>query len=211
MKYLTKIVAWLVLAVCLCALLGACRKLPVAVSREDGQTDIDYADIDLSECLGAVTYKELTVTLDSAESSKEEALWAAILENAEIKSYPEDKVSYYFEQEKSSYMYLVGNDEEDYRALLTLRGISEEDMMADAKEMVAKDIILKYIIETEQIALTEEEKTEHYDRYVDKYVNDYGYVRSYVTVNMSDMVYESMLYDKTMEYLFGQNTFVMPE
>ena len=197
---------WLALVIgvimCLCAL-ASCVRDDVTGGVE---TDLDYTDISLSEYIGEVTYKGMTVNV--GDGTKEEALWSAILKNAQIKAYPEDKVRYYFEQEKASYMYLVGGDKDDYKALLVLRGITEEDMMARAKEMVAKDLIYRLVVEKEKIELTEKEKTELFDRYVDKYVADYGYGKAYVTANMSSIIYESMLYDKTMEYLILQNQFV---
>ena len=205
MSWYKKIAAFFVAVICIAVFLCACDD----ASKKDGdeQTDINYDDVIISECLGNVSYKGLTVEI-SEEISKEEALWTAILANADIKEYPEDKVDYYFNQEKQSYMYLVSGDEKSYDMLLKVRGITEDDMLADAKKMVAKDMIIQYIINEEGIALTDEEKERLFDKYVDKYVENYGYGKNHVTANMSDIIYESMLYDKTMEYLFTQNEFI---
>lgn len=208
MKWYKKLAAFLAIMICFSAFLVACDEVPSVAEDEEAETDINYSDVDISEYIGEVTYKGLTVQLESESASKEEALWSAILDSAEIKSYPEDKVNYYFEQEKASYMYLVNGDEDGYEMLLKVRGISEEDMMADAREMVAKDLIYRLVVQTEGIALTDEEKDALFDKYVDKYVQDYGYGKNYVTANMPNIIYESMLYDKTMEYLILQNTFI---
>lgn len=208
MKWYKRLAAFLAIIICFSAFLVACDKGTGNSEDETAETDIDYSDVDISEYIGEVTYKGLTVRLESANASKEEALWTAILENAEIISYPENKVNYYFEQEKASYMYLVNGDEDGYKTLLKVRGITEEDMMTDAREMVAKDLIYRLVVETEEIVLTDGEKEALFDKYVDKYVEDYGYGKNYVTANMPKIIYESMLYDKTMEYLILQNTFV---
>ena len=205
MRLYLRLAALVLVTVCLVALFASCGRADEAAS--DGETDINYSDVDISEYIGTVTYKGLEVALDGENASKEDALWGAILDNAEIKAYPEDKVRYYFEQEKASYMYLVNNDEDAYGTFLKVRGITEEDMLRDAKEMVAKDLIWRLIAENEGITLTDEEKETLFDRYVEKYVKDYGYGKTYVTANMPDIIYESMLYDKTMEYLILNNNF----
>ena len=208
MKWYAKVAALLAIAVCFSVVFCACDDMTSVASDEDAETDIDYTNTDISQYIGDVTYTGMTIRLDGEDASKEDALWAAILESAEIKAYPEDKVNYYFEQERASYMYLVSNDEKSYEALLKIRGITEDDMMADAREMVAKDLIYRLVVENEGIELTAEEKEALFDKYVDKYVKDYGYGKNYVTANMPDIIYDSMLYDKTMEYLIINNTFV---
>ena len=91
--------------------------------------------------------------------------------------------------------------------LLESRGTDESKMREEAREMVKKDLVFWYIVQAEGITVTEEEKQTHFDKYVDKFVSDYGYSRAYVTENMADEIYEAMLYDKTLEYLFSVNTF----
>ena len=205
MKSYLRLAAAFLAVVCLSTLFFSCGK--TAEVSEDGETDINYSDVDISEYIESVTYAGLTVLLESEDASKEEALWETLLENAVIIDYPEDKVRYYFEQEKASYMYLVNGDEDSYKTLLKMRGITEEDMLADAKEMVAKDLIYRFVAQKEEISVTDEEKKALFDRYVKKYVENFGYGESYVTANMPDLIYESMLYDKTMEYLIMNNTF----
>ena len=77
--------------------------------------------------------------------------------------------------------------------------------------MVRKDIVYRYIVECEGISVTDEERTALFDRYVDKYVSDYGYHREYVLTNMTEMIHDSMLYDKTMEFLIANNEFAVQE
>lgn len=210
MKCFFKITACLLIVALLCLSVCSCKK-DINIPNDRAElTDLDYSDIKVQEYVKSVIYKGLTVTLDDSDATREDALWEEILKNANINSYPEEKVEYYFQQEKAYYMYLVKNEGEDYAALLSIRGISEEDMLEDARRMVAKDLIYRFVADEENIELTEEDKDQLFDRYVEKYVSDYGYTKSYVAENMSDMVYESMLYDKTMEYLILQNTFITP-
>jgi hypothetical protein len=186
--------------------LVCCGSRDGAQATDDGDmTELDYSDVDLSVYLGAVTYKGLTVSHDDAVS-REDALWAEILKTADMKGYPEDKVEYYVRQTEEYYLYLAGGKEEDIESVLKHYGITEGDVLDRAREYVKKDVVYEYIVKTEGIAVTDTEKAELFDKYVDKYVSDYGYRREYVTANMSEHIYDSMLYDKTMEYLFTCNS-----
>ena len=74
-------------------------------------------------------------------------------------------------------------------------------MREQAKSIVLKDMVYEYIVEAEGLTITAEEKSRLFDKYVDKYVSDYGYSRDYVLTNMETLITDSMLYDKTMEFL----------
>ncbi len=175
--------------------------------QEEQDAKLDYSGIVLSDYIKSIEYKELEVLLESENSSKQDAVWDAVLATVDIEFYPVEPVQYYFNQTKRLYMEAVGNNEDDYYRLLKSRGISENDMLDDARAFVKEDLVFLYITQTEQISVSEEEKQELFDRYVDKYVSDYGYKRIYVIANMTELIYESMLYDKTTEYLILNNTF----
>lgn len=173
----------------------------------DAETELNYDGILFSDYVSNIKYKELNIILENGEISEEEALWNEILSKAQIISYPEDKVDYYFNQTKGYYMYLVNNDEEDYKLLLKNRGTDEQKMREEARALVKKDIVYYYIVDCEGIAVTEAEKSELFEKYVDKYSTDYHYDRDYIKANMTNEIYASMLYDKTMEYLKQNNNF----
>lgn len=179
------------------------------VAQNDEQMTLDYSDIVASDYVISVTYTGFDVGLENPEALKEEALWKKILESAETADMPEEKARYYFEQTKKYYLYFAGDIEEDYEYVLKHFGTDERKMMEEAKALVRKDIIYLYIVEAEKISLTEQEKTANFEKYVDKFVFDYGYKREYVIENMTEMIYDSMLYDKTMEYLIARNTFTV--
>lgn len=178
-----------------------------AEATSDTETELNYDGVLFSDYVSSVQYKGLDIVLENEDASEEEALWNEILSRAQITSYPEDKVDYYFNQTKVYYMYLVRNDEEDYQLLLKNRGTDEEKMREAARELVKKDIVYYYIVESEGIAVTENEKSELFEKYVDKYSTDYHYDRDYIIANMTNEIYASMLYDKTVEYLKQNNNF----
>lgn len=173
----------------------------------ESETEINYDKLDVSKYVGNVKYTGFRIVLDNSDDSKEDALWEVILATDKINNYPEDKVEYYFKQAKQAYMYLVDGKEDDYKKLLESRNIDEEDLRDEARKLVKKDLIYYYIVRKENISVTEEEKSKLFDKYVEEYVSAYGYKKEYVKENMTDIIYESMLYDKTMEYLLNNNTF----
>ncbi len=215
-KYLFNILA-AVLAFCCVLGFTACDgdAFDTDTETEDTQTDdtekltLDYSDVVASEYVKDVTYKGFEIKLEDEDGDKEALLWADILNSAWISEYPEDKIEYYFEQTKEYYMHTVGYDEDDYLLLLKNRGTNEEMMREEAREMVAKDLIYRYIVAAEAIEITGDEKQQLFDRYVEKYVSDYGYNEEYVLANMTEYIYDSMLYDKTMEFLMMNNTFTV--
>ena len=85
--------------------------------------------------------------------------------------------------------------------------VPRDSASAEAKEMAIDDVIYELVRRAENITLSEEEKESLFDKYVDKYVEDYGYTKSYVKKNMSELIYDSMLYDKTTEFLIKNNDF----
>jgi ABC-type multidrug transport system fused ATPase/permease subunit len=86
-------------------------------------------------------------------------------------------------------------------------GASEDEIRAEAERMAVDDLLFELVKRTENISLSDNDKTEHFDRYVKKYVEDYGYDEEYVRKNLSSEVYDSMLYDKTTEFLIAYNYF----
>ena len=176
---------------------------------EAAQTQLTYSAEDISSCVSLDAYTDLEIELESEDASKSEAVWTQILARATVTSYPEAQVEYYAEQTRAKYRYYAKQNNMEYERVLEIVGLTDADIVSEAKAMVKGDLVYRYIVEDAAISLSEDERTGLYDKYVDKYVSDYGYNRAYVTSYLSEHVYESMLYDKTMEYLVLNNTFVV--
>ncbi len=150
-------------------------------------------------------YKQMTVELSGRP--KGEAVWDAVRERANIKSYPEALVEYYFGQAEAQYKYYAEEADMSYGEMLDELGVSEESMLAEAREMAIGDVIFELVRRGEGIELTDGEKDSLFDKYVKKYVEDYGYTEQYVKENLAELIYDSMLYDKTTEFLIANNSF----
>ncbi|MBE6593045.1 MAG: hypothetical protein E7642_03525 [Ruminococcaceae bacterium] len=176
---------------------------------EENKTEkLDFSSMSAEE-LGAYAelgeYKGLEITLGGR--TKDEAVWSAVRSSADIKSYPEEQAEYYFAQTKAQYEYYAEGADVSYKEMLTELGTSEEKMMQEARQMAIDDVLFELVKRAENIALSESEKSEHFDRYVKKYVDGYGYSEEYVRKDLSDAVYDSMLYDKVCEFLITNNKF----
>lgn len=150
-------------------------------------------------------YESLTVELGDA--SKGEAVWEAVRQNATVRSYPEAQVNYYVLQIEAQYKYYAEQADMSYEEMLIELGATDESILSQARSMAVDDVIYELVRRSADVTLEEREREAHFDRYVSKYVADYGYTEQYVKDNMKDEIYGSMLYDKVTEYLITHNEF----
>ena len=177
--------------------------------REDTSTkSLSYEDIVITDCVRLGAYEGLTVTL-AENTDKATAVWAAVLAQSEIVSYPDQAVDYYVAQAEERYRYYAEKNGVSVEEAMAAVGLDDEALTREAKALVANDLIVLAVQKDAKIALTEDEKARLFDKYAQKYVEDFGYDLDYVKSNLSDLIYESMLYDKTTEYLILKNTFIV--
>ena len=165
-----------------------------------------YSQLALEAYIKPFSYTGLTVTVAEGEQ-KYEAVWRQIVASVEIIEYPAAHVEYYVEQEKAKYRYFAKRDGIEYEALLEGLGVTEDSILANARELVREDLVLEYIIRDGGIALTDTEKAELTDKYAEKLTAVYGGDREYIKANMPERIYDAMLHDKVMEYLLLNNEF----
>ena len=202
MKFAKKIAALVLMATCALCIMG-CKK-----SQKDKPTEtLSYEGVSIADCVRLGAYEGLIVTMAEGVD-KAEAVWAAVRSGSEIVHYPEEAVAYYVAQEEARCRYYAKENGVDEKEAMAALGTSREQMETDAKRLVADDLIVLAVQADAEIELTEDEKARLFDKYADKYVADFGYDREYVKENLADLIYESMLYDKTTEYLILNNTFV---
>ena len=201
-KQMLKIGAALLLAALLLPLAAACAK------EESPAERAPYDASRLEEYLSSVVFEGLTVSYDAKKLTRGEAVWQKVLAEATVQEYPPEQVAYYEAQKRAEYRYFAEREDMELEAFLELQGVTDEDIAKEARQMVKSDLCLLYIQRNAGISLTEEEKGALYDRYADKYVERHGYDRAYVDDNLREEIYETMLFDKTMEYLILHNSLV---
>ena len=180
--------------------------------KKDGEDEsvepVDFAamsDDELKSYAELGEYK--LMTLKQGSSPKGEVVWAAVKKNATVRDYPEQQVRYYVSQIKAQYAYYAEEAGISYKEMLREVGATDESIRSEAEAMAADDVIYELVRRDADITLREDEKSKFFEKYVEKFVADYGYSREYVKENMQDEIYESMLYDKTTEFLITNNQF----
>ena len=206
MRKITQISAALVLMMLLLSLFAGCTD-----KRDGDGAVLDYSRLELDSHIKLGEYKGLQIELESEGASKSETVWKFVIDGAEVLYYPATAVEYYVEQAELRYKHYAEEGSLEYSELLESLGISEADIEAEAKRYVKEDLVQLAIVRAEGIELTDAEKERLLDRYVKKYVEDYGYAEDYVRNNLTQEIYKSMLFDKMLEYLMLNNTFIIKE
>ena len=159
----------------------------------------------LEESLSVGNYKGLVIELKG--KSRENAIIDRIMMDSYVKRYPDGATDYYADQIKKQYKYYADEAGMAYEEMLAELGENSLTISTEAQRLVKKDMILALIQAREGISLSDSEKSLYFERYVSIYAKRYGYTEDYVKEELSDLVYDSMLYDKTVEFLIVNNTF----
>ena len=187
-------------------ILSGCDKNDSEDDRREKLIPPDYSEKNIEELVKLGEYKNMIV--QAGNSTPNVTLWHKIIENAEIIKYPEDAMEYYKELSTRGYSNLAKDGKMSYDELLAALGITEADIIAEAEEYVKSDLVKLAIIRAEGLELTDDEKARLFDKYVKKFVTSYGYTEEHVKENLTDEIYDTMQYDKMMEFLMLNNTII---
>ena len=141
-----------------------------------------------------------------AESELTEALWGALMENVEIKKYPEAAVDEHIEQTKEQYVQmaeLYGTTLEDM--ITTQFMMTEEDfdeiLRESAQEAAAFDEAVKLIADKENLNLSDAE----YEEKIAGYAEEYGFeVEEYKEQMGEERLKNTILRETVMRYLIDE-------
>lgn len=202
-----KITVLFLLGAMLLLCLTSCAPKPVPVEPgidADGVDEpIDISALELSEYVELGDYKNIKVSYDPDKTSKGDAAWAELLRISSILKYPDRQVAYYFYQKKTGYEHMAKAGGVSYEDILESLGITEETILEESEALTAEDLVFASLVKAEGIEITDEDKSAHYDKYVDLFVSEYGYTEEYVRKYLEDEIYETMLYDKMLERLIS--------
>ena len=186
--------------------ISGCKKNGQEDEYSSKKPDIFALPLSVEEYVSLGTYKGLTVKLEEDEN-KGDAVWNVIVENSEVKSYPQQLIDYYSDQLSAQYRYYAERSGKSFEEVLSDHGKTKESIEADAKELAKEDLVYAAIVKAEEITLTDEDIDAHFDKFVSQYVSIYGYTEKYVKENLADIVLDTMLHDKMMEFLIINNKF----
>ncbi len=204
-----KTIALFLLLMIVCGSLFSCKpKPPLVEPGRNGKEDekMDMSTLDLTEYVELGDYKTMKVSYDPEKMSKGDAAWQKLVEISEIKKYPQNQVAFYFYQKQAGYQYMAKAGNQTYEELLESLGITEEMILEESKKLTAEDLLFYALVKAEGIELTQKDKDANFDRYVALFVSE-GYTETYVRENLKEQIYETMLYDKTLELLISYTEF----
>ena len=151
--------------------------------------------------------ENLQAALDAEyENSKMQTMWEMVLENTETISLPEGQVMYYYTSERSYYeMYAeqYGMTYEDF--MVQMVGASDEMLMEYIESIVKDELVFYSIVKAEGITVSDTDYAEGLARYAaQEGISEAEFEEMYA----KEAISESILWEKLIEYLASQNTFV---
>ncbi len=195
---------------CLAAIVMSCggNKNGKVGMTTSGVQPIEIDELPISEYVTLCEYKGLTFEYLPAQEEPSEIIWEKIYFESTIHKYPEQQVEYYIDQIRAQYIYVAQERGDTFQNVIDSLGVTDATMLKEAQFKTAADLIRRAVIEAEGIELTEEDKTNHADKYIERCAKDYGYTEEYIRENLMDEIYDIMLEEKMMEKLVLLNTFV---
>ncbi len=140
------------------------------------------------------------------ESTMTEAVWGVLMENVEIKKYPEDAVEKHIEQTKEQYTQmaeLYGTTLEDMITTQFMMTVEEFDEMLreSAQEAAAFDEAVKLIADKEKLNLSDEQ----YEEKIAQYAEEYGFeAAEYKEQIGEERLKSTILRETVMGYLIDE-------
>lgn len=190
---------------------SATREIPAELTddfvktvSEEAKT-VDEFKVQIKEDLEEMAAESATQTMKSS-------IWQTVVENAEIVAYPEAEVEAYITEMSDYYHQYAQTYGMEFNDVLETMGMTEEAFNEEAKlyaeAMVGDELVLYAIIEAEGITLSQSE----YEEGAEEYLTLYGYatVEDLETAFTKEIVYESILWDKTLDFLL-ENANVVEE
>ena len=129
-------------------------------------------------------------------------IWPIIVENATVKEYPTQQVTYYYQMNRSSYEYYATIYGMTYTELLSAMGLTDAQLYDSAKLYVEEDLVYYMIRNSENIELTQEEYDQRIESYKERYKNEFNYTDAELKENLPS-IEDNMLYDKVQETIVG--------
>ncbi len=189
-------------------LFGGCKKEEDAEKDKDTLVPPTYSEENIESFIKLGQYKDITINAKEETSPIDVALWNKVVANAEVIVYPEDAITYYKGQIEKSYEFLASNGDMSYDELLLSLRVTNEDILNEAKEYIKSDLVKIALVKAEGLHLSDEEKSRLFDKYVEKFTTTYSYTEEHVREKLADEIYDTMQYDKMMEFLMLNNTIV---
>ncbi len=144
---------------------------------------------------------------ETMENNKINSIISSIVNDSKISSYPQTLIDYYGYELESYYTQYAQMYGMDLAAFIEANGMTQasydEQKKTFAQSRAAQELVLNSVIKAENITLTDDEYAEGIAEYMDKYdvKTEDEFYQNYGT---KEQVKESLLWEKTVDYLVTQ-------
>lgn len=139
------------------------------------------------------------------ESEKFDNVFNKVLDNSEVKSYPQNLLDYYSAVVKNRIIQNAAYFGMDFATFLSSTGLSEEDfdaeMLKSAEIMAKQELVLNAIVKAENLELSDEE----YEEGVENISKDFGYSskEEFLANAVEDEIRETLLWQKAVDLILN--------
>ena len=131
-------------------------------------------------------------------------VWQQVMDNAELKKYPEGEVEQYVKDATDYYTQAASVNEMELEDFLTsYYNMTLEDfntrLQAEAEEVIKREVVVNAIADAEKLAITDEE----YKEGVERYAGNYGFsdTAAFEEQYGKEVIMNSLLTEKVMNFV----------
>ena len=140
---------------------------------------------------------------EAAKSDAISAMWDKVIELCEVIEYPEQQVTYYYQQQMSQCEYYAQSYGMTVEQVMSIMGWTEDTLMENARLYTKGDLAFNAISQKENIGISEEE----YLTGLAKYAESAGTTSSVLEAYYGkDYIMENLLWDKVLVSIYDKAT-----
>ncbi len=163
---------------------------------------VKYTDGELKTVEALNGFVREKLEKESQKTARENAIsavWAQVLENAEVISYPQQQLDYYYAAQKSQCEYYASAYGMTLESVMQILGYTEESFTEGAKTYTKEDLVFYGIAQVEGITVSDEEYAEG----LAKYAAEAGATGEELEEYYGELyIEECLLWDKLLEMIY---------
>jgi trigger factor len=140
---------------------------------------------------------------ETAKSDAISAMWDKVIELCEVIEYPEQQVTYYYEQQISQCEYYAQSYGMTVEQVMSIMGWTEEVLMENARLYTKGDLVFNAISQKENIGISEEEYLTGLAKYAESAGTTSAVLEAYYG---KDYIMENLLWDKVLVSIYDRAT-----
>lgn len=163
---------------------------------------VNYTGGDLSTVAELRSFVRNKLEKESRETARETAItnvWAQVIENAEVISYPQQQLDYYYAVQMSQCEYYANAYGMTVEEIMKIMGYTEESLLEDAQTYTKEDLVFYGIAQIEGISISDDEYAAGLAGYASETGATGDELEDYYG---EDYIRECLLWDKLLEMIY---------